>query len=246
MSSLDQVELTLSELLVIIDAVIIMHHFQHPWYDERRIAGKQIRRQKYMLANHEDENVWCNPDPSYVLASKRSGRARISAPRDRAIVLSERWQKTRSFVKLFVQNGQFWQYKYRWIWESKSRQRRESEEQSTTNLRRWNDQDLRRYLSLTFIYSVSLLVDVWWKLKSYYCVWPSLFNSMIWSSVFFLSVIPSFCSSCYKITFGAINASLTYSQTLLNTRHSACLEKASVLSLCSIIYLSNFCSFSKL
>ena len=57
MSSLDQVELTLSELLVIIDAVIIMHHFQHPWYDERRIAGKQIRRQKYMLANHEDENV---------------------------------------------------------------------------------------------------------------------------------------------------------------------------------------------
>ena len=51
MSFLDQVELTLSELLVIIDAVIIMRHFQHPWYDETESRVNKFR------AKNEDGNA---------------------------------------------------------------------------------------------------------------------------------------------------------------------------------------------
>lgn len=142
------------------------------------------------LVRFGQQTIWLSED----FGAKRSRQSTIRRVAENSV-----------FRILFVQNGQFWQYKYRWIWESKSRKRRESEVQSTRNIRRWNDQVLRRYRSLTFVDSVSLSVDVWWKLKSYYCVWPHFFNSVIWSSVFFLSVIPSFYKSCYKITFGAIN-----------------------------------------
>lgn len=57
-----------------------------------------------MLANHEDEKHDAIPSPRTFWSAndlvERGFRRQEIAP-------SERWQKTRSFVKLFVQNGQF-------------------------------------------------------------------------------------------------------------------------------------------